>query len=84
MPYQGYSADLKWRVVWQREVMGYSISQTTESLGVSAGFVSQVHRTFRKFGLVEWPKEARHEAVGEPGPVLTELIKQVITLVSTC
>ena len=41
-----YSEDLRWRMVWQREVLGLTLERVASNLNVD---VSTVHRTVKKF-----------------------------------
>ena len=43
-----YSEDLKWRIVWQKEVLGYKCKDVAVNLGVDAATVSRTVARFRE------------------------------------
>ena len=48
-----YSEDLKWRIVWQKEVLGFKCKDVAVNLGVDAATVSQTVARFRETGGVQ-------------------------------
>ena len=47
-----YSEDLRWRVVWQREALGYRYSKIASNLGIDKSTVSRTLQLFYTTGLV--------------------------------
>ena len=47
-----YSEDLRWRMVWQREIRGLKIKQVASNLGVDPATVSRVVSKFQLTGKV--------------------------------
>ena len=74
-----YSEDLRWRMVWQREVLGLSYRTVARNLNVDSSTVFRVVRHFNITGSVH-PK-CRSAATNE---ILTDSVKLIIlTLVLT-
>ena len=48
-----YSEDLKWRIVWQREVLGLKCKDVAVNLGVDSATVSRTVARFRETGGVK-------------------------------
>ena len=48
-----YSNDLRWRMVWQREVLGYKYQTVATNLNVDLSTVWRVVRQFQNFGCVD-------------------------------
>ena len=69
-----YSEDLKWRMVWQREVMGLKLEDVAKNLGVDTSTVSRIMKFFRETGSVA--KQPYHE--GRAFHKLTDDIKLYI------
>lgn len=47
-----YGADLRWRMVWQREGLGFTLKQVASHLNVDKSTVQRTISTFRHSGLV--------------------------------
>ena len=47
-----YSEDLRWRMVWQREVKGLQVTKVATNLGVDPSTVSRIVARFRCLGVV--------------------------------
>ena len=57
-----YSDVLRWRIVWQREVLGLKLTTISTNLGVDPSTISRTVRGFRQNGSVSkrpYPKDAR-------------------------
>ena len=57
-----YSEDLRWRMVWQREVLGLSLRNVSSNLEVDPSIVSLVVTLYKATGSVHerpYPKDAR-------------------------
>ena len=55
-----YSEDLRWRMVWQREALGYTYKQISENLGVDCSTVQRTIALFSATGSVQkraYPKD---------------------------
>ena len=55
-----YSEDLRWRMVWQREALGYTYEQISKNLGVDSSTVQRTVALFNATGSVQkraYPKE---------------------------
>lgn len=50
---QAYSNDLRWRMVWQREVLGYKYDQIAVNLNVHPSTVFRVTKLFSTSGSVD-------------------------------
>ena len=82
-----YSEDLRWRMIWQREVLGYQSSQIAVNLGVDCSTVWRTVKLFRETGDVHkrtpstYPKRLTpaaefviiFEVLKHPGLMLHEL-----------
>ena len=88
-----YSEDLRWRMVWQREALGYTYDQITTNLGVDKSTVQRTVQLFFNSGSVckrPYPKEKTHRKLtqrvqlfilnlimSDPAMYLDEIQKQV-------
>ena len=88
-----YSEDLRWRMVWQREVLDLKYEEIAKNLNVDASTVCRTVQLFHETGFVtkrEYPKECLprkltepvqlyilHLVLSKPGIYLHELQKQV-------
>ena len=64
-----YSDDLRWRIVWQREALQFTISQIAVNLCVSESTVRRTIQRFETSGEVaksEYPSEACSRKITEP------------------
>ena len=48
-----YSKDMRWRMVWQREVLGYKYHQIASNLNVHPSTVCRVTKLFDRSGSVD-------------------------------
>ena len=69
-----YSEDLRWRMIWQREVKGLKIKQVASNLGVDSATVSRVVSQFQLTGKVNNKLESRSTVYN----VLTEPIQFIL------
>ena len=51
-----YSEDLRWRIVWQREVLGYKYGQVASNLNVDVSTVWRIVKLFQETGCVDEKK----------------------------
>ena len=68
-----YSNDLTWRIVWQHEAQGKSLSAIAESLCVDKFTVSRILRLFRQTGQISkktYPKERSFRKLTSPAELL--------------
>ena len=84
-----YSEDLRWRMVWQTEGLGFSVRQAAENLGVDKSTVSRIRQKFRNTGCIskkKYPKDKAyrkltltaqllvlHLVLDKPGVFLSEI-----------
>lgn len=64
-----YSEDLRWRMVWQKEALGYSRSRIAENLGVDQSTVSRTLTLFSTTGQVSkkpYPKDKAFRKLTTP------------------
>lgn len=64
-----YSEDLRWRIVWQREGLGYTYKQIATNLNVDASTVSRTLHLFRNSGSVckkVYPKDRSFRKLTSP------------------
>ena len=64
-----YSNDLRWRIVWQHEAQGKSLSAIAESLCVDKSTVSRILRLFHQTGQISkktYPKERSFRKLTSP------------------
>ena len=57
----GYSNDLRWRMVWQREVLGYTYDTVAKNLSVDVSTVSRVVKLFNSSGSVDKKHYSRNK-----------------------
>ena len=71
-PKQGraYSDELRWRMVWQREVLGYKYHTVAENLNVDVSTVWRVVKLFKEFGSVDKKHYSRSELFQKLTPPL--------------
>ena len=55
-----YSRDLRWRVIWMKEVLGYEVNEEATSLSLSPRTVERYRRQFLNFGNIN------PEVIGRP------------------
>ena len=68
-----YSEDLRWRMVWQSEALGYSQIKVAENLGVDRSTVSRTMQLFSTTGSVSkkpYPKEQAYRKLTTPAGLL--------------
>ena len=91
-----YSEDLRWRIIWQREVLDLKYEEIAKNLNVDASTVCRTVQLFHETGLVTkrgYPKECLpriltepvqlyilHLVRSKPGIYLHEMQKQVLEL----
>ena len=91
-----YSEDLRWRMVWQSELLGYSQQTIAQNLGVDQSTVSRTLRLFFTTGSVckkRYPKERAfrklttpcqlfiyHLVLERPGIYLLEIQRELLDL----
>ena len=56
-PSSMFSMDLRWRVVWSRNILGLTVAQTATNLFVSQSFVYRIMQNFNKHGDVVSPRK---------------------------
>ena len=61
-----YSDDLRWRIVWQREALQFTISQIAVNLCVSESTVRRRFETSGEVAKSEYPSEACSRKITEP------------------
>jgi len=95
-----YSEDLRWRIIWQREVLGLKSSEIAANLGVDCTTVWRTVKLFRETGDVQkqlYPSVIKKitpvteyiivtEVLNHPGIMLHELQAELVeqTGVSVC
>ena len=52
MQTSAYSEDIRWRMVWQREVQGLTLEQVACNLSVDVSTVHRIVKTFEETGSV--------------------------------
>ena len=57
-----YGEDLRWRIVWQREVLGYKYGQIASNLNVDVSTVWRIVRLFQDTGRIDKRKYPKHRA----------------------
>lgn len=57
-----YSEDLRWRIVWQREVLGYKYGQVASNLNVDVSTVWRIVKLFQETGCVDKKKYPQQRA----------------------
>ena len=68
-----YSEDLRWRMVWQREALGYTYAKIAENLCVDKSTVSRTLNFFLTTGSVSkrpYPKERAFRKLTDPAQLL--------------
>ena len=68
-----YSEDLRWRMVWQRQALGYTYQKVAENLGVDKSTVYRTLQLFESSGSVEkrkYPKENAFWKLTTPAQLL--------------
>ena len=68
-----YSEDLRWRMVWQRQALGYTYQKVAENLGVDKSTVYRTLQLFESSGSVEkrkYPKENAFRKLTTPAQLL--------------
>jgi transposase len=60
-----YSEDLRWRIVWQREVLGYKYGQVASNLNVDVSTVWRVVKLSQETGKVDKKAYQTHRAFGK-------------------
>ena len=55
-----YSKDLRWRVIWMKDVLGYEVNEVAASLCLSPRTVERYRRQFLNFG------DINPEVIGRP------------------
>ena len=68
-----YSEDMRWRMVWQREALGYTYGQITQNLCVDKSTVSRTLELFYTTGSVSkrpYPKDKAFQKVTMPAQLL--------------
>ena len=68
-----YSEDLRWRMIWQTEGLGYSLTRVAQNLGVDKSTVSRVRQLFYLTGSVahtKYPKEKAYRELTTPAQML--------------
>ncbi len=89
-----YSDDLRWRMVWQCEGLGYSMTQVAKNLGVDKATVSRTVNLFNATGSLAKKMYPKHKAfrlltipaqmlvlnlvVERPGTFLREIQKELV------
>ena len=59
---KAYSEDLRWRMVWQRDVMGLKLREVAENLSVDISTVHRITKLFHNTGSImkrAYPKDRR-------------------------
>ena len=69
-----YSEDLRWRMIWQREVKGLQVTKVATNLGVDPSTVSRIVAQFRCLGVVHKKRHPSNKVCTK----LTETIKVCI------
>jgi transposase len=54
-----YSDDMRWRMVWQRELQQLTLRQVASNVGIDTSTVSQITKHFRETGSVTKKKYSR-------------------------
>lgn len=94
-----YSPDLRWRMVWQREVLGYRYEVIAINLNVDKATVWRIVKLFKETGQVEkkaYPREQAnrklttpveltilHVVLSHPGIYLREIQTELLELTGT-
>ena len=73
-----YSEDMRWRIVWQRDALQYSIFQIAETLCVDKSTVSRILKLFHTTGEVSkkpYPTDRAHRKITVP---VEQLVFQLV------
>ena len=68
-----YSDDLRWRIIWQVEGLGYSVKQVAQNLSIDKSTVYRIHDRFGATGSVcksIYPKEKAFRLLTTPAQIL--------------
>ena len=72
-----YSEEIRWRIVWQREVLGYNLRKVAGNLGVAINTVWRITELFYNTGSV---KKCSYPVNRRPTKKLTDAVKLLILL----
>ena len=70
---KAYNEDLRWRIVWQGEALGYTQEKIAENLNVDRSTVSRILTLFHCSGEVSkkvYPKERASRKLTDPAQML--------------
>lgn len=68
-----YSEDLRWRIIWQSEALGYSNKQVANNIGVDKSTVSRIRQRWYTSGSLKkatYPKEKAYRKLTIPAQLL--------------
>ena len=67
---KAYSEDLRWRMVWQREVLGKNYQEIASNLNVDSSTVWRITKLFKEQGDVSKKVYPQERAFRKPTPSL--------------
>ena len=72
-----YETDLRWRMVWQREGLGFTLKQVADNLNVDKSTVQRIVSTFRESGSVSKKTYPTGDDI-KPNKLLSESVQLYI------
>ena len=75
---KAYSNDLRWRMVWQREVLGYKYHQIASNLNVHPSTVCRVTKLFGQSGSVDHKPYLRDKQFQSLTPVVELVLLHIV------
>ena len=77
---RAYSNDLRWRMVWQREVLDYTYEEVARNLNVDVSTVWRVVELFRDYGAVDKKHYSRSDTSKKLTPPLELYLLHAVML----
>ena len=77
---RAYSNDLRWRMVWQKEVLDYTYEKVARNLNVDVSTVWRIVKLFRDYGAVDKKHYSRSDTSKKLTPPLELLLLHTVMM----